>query len=177
MKTAKNFLLILASMSFIIIIGAAVYEHLAVVPSWSAAPPSSLAIFPLEHPLTAQYFWMGIHPVTILLLIGALIANWHTLRRKNILITLISYAVILAITSVYFVPQLMDFMETPASDSVDPSMVSRASMWEILSLVRLVFLIIIGYLLLSTLTKSGEALVVEKAVAVPLSYENDALGG
>ena len=176
MKIA-NILLILATMSFIIIIGGAVYEHLAVVPSWSAAPPSSLAIFHLEYPLTAQYFWMGVHPVTILLLIGALITNWHTLRRINILTSLIGYAIILVITSIYFVPELMDFMGTPASDSVDQSMVSRASMWEILSLVRLGFLLIIGYLLLSALTKSGEAIVLKKAIAVPLSYENDALGG
>jgi len=175
MKSTKDLLLILASICFIIILGAAVYEHVAVVPKWSAAPPSSLAMFQGEYGLQAQYFWMSIHPATLLLMVAALIANWKNTRRKSILIGLGSYVLILAITSAYFVPELLSITGTPFQDTVDQGLVKRASMWETLSLIRLFFIAILSVILLSALTKSNEK--VHEVTTVPLSYKNDALGG
>ena len=177
MKSTKNIFLILASMSFILVLGAATYEHLGVVPQWSAAPPSSLAMFQGEYGLKAENFWIPIHPVTFLLMVGALIANWKTPRRNNILTVLIGYVIILASTFIYFVPELLDITQTPYQENVDQVLVDRASMWETLSLVRLVFIAVLAYILLSALTKATEIVVVPKATAVPLNYQNDSLGG
>jgi hypothetical protein len=173
----KDTFLILASIGFLIVLGAATYEHIAVIPAWSAAPPASLSMFQGEYGLHAEYFWMAIHPLTLLLMIIALILNWNTLRRKNILTALIGYVIILLVTSIYFVPVLIGFIETPYQDSVDPALVKSASLWEMLSLVRLVFIVGIAYLLLSTLTKSCEVIVKSTPATVPLSYPNDSLGG
>ena len=151
----KDLLLILASIFFIVVFGAAVYEHLSVVPVWSAGPPASLYIFQGEHALKAENFWMMIHPVTLLLMIGALIVNWNTARKRNILIVLVSYVLILAITSVYFVPKLMGFMEAPYSDTVDEALTGEAKMWEILSIIRMIFIAVLAYLLLKALTISN----------------------
>ena len=151
----KDLLLILTSICFIIVMGAAVYEHIAIIPAWSSGPPASLYIFQGEHQIRAANFWMMIHPVTLLLMISALIANWNTARKRNVLIVLISYVLILGITAVYFVPTLMGFMNEPYSDTVDQSLTSKAKMWEMLSLVRLVFIAIIAYILLKTLTISN----------------------
>lgn len=151
----KDLLLILASIFFIVVFGAAVYEHLSVVPVWSAGPPASLYIFQGEHALQAENFWMMIHPVTLLLMIGALIVNWNTARRKNILIVLVSYIVILAITAVYFVPKLMGYMEMPYNETVDEALTSEAKMWEMLSIIRMIILGILAYILLKTLTISN----------------------
>jgi hypothetical protein len=177
MNSTKDLLLILASICFIIIVGAATYEHLAVIPQWSAAPPSSFSLFNGKYPLRAQYFWIPVHPVTVLLMAGALITNWKNSRKKNILTVFIGYLAILVITYVYFVPQLMTFMETPYQDTVDEALLAKASMWETLSLIRLVVLFVLSYILLSALTKPNEIIVVQQATAVPLSYENDSLGG
>lgn len=177
MNSTKDVLLILASICFIIVVGGAVYEHLALIPTWTKAPPVSFGVFHGEYRLTSERFWMYIHPVTLLLMIGALITNWKTNRRRNLTIVLGSYFLILAITTIYFVPQLMKFMETPVQDTVDETLLHSASMWETLSLVRLVFIFGLAYFLLSTLTKSNETIVVQDARAVPLSYPNDALGG
>lgn len=177
MKSAKDIFLILASMSFIIVLGAATYEHMGVVPQWSAAPPSSLAMFQGDYGLRAQNFWIPIHPVTFLLMTAALIANWRTPRRNNILTVLIGYAIILAATFIYFVPQLMDITQTPYREDVDQELVTIASMWETLSLIRLVFIAVLAYILLSSLTKAAEIVVVPKPTAVPLNYQNDSLGG
>jgi hypothetical protein len=151
----KDLLLILASICFIIIFGAAVYEHIAVIPAWSSGPPVSLHIFQGEHAIKAANFWMMIHPVTLLLMIGALMVNWNTARRRNLLIVLISYALILAVTAIYFVPTLMGFMGEPYSDTVNEALTSKAKMWEMLSLVRLVFIAFLAYTLLKTLTISN----------------------
>lgn len=177
MNPTKDILLILASICFVMIVGAAAYEHLAVVPQWSAVPPSSFSLFQGKYPLTAQYFWIPIHPVTVLLMAGALITNWKNPRKKNILTVFIGYLVVLVITYLYFVPLLMSFMETPYQDTVDEALLAKASMWETLSLIRLVFLFVLGYILLSALTKPNEIILVQQPTAVPLSYDNDSLGG
>ena|SRR5688572_17435658 len=151
----KDLLLILASICFIVVFGGAVYEHLSVVPAWSAGAPASFHIFQGDHALRSENFWMSIHPVTLLLMIGALIVNWNTARRRNILIVLVSYVLILAITAVYFVPKLIGFMETPYSDTVDEALTSETKMWEMLSIIRMIFIAVLAYLLLKTLTISN----------------------
>ncbi len=177
MKSPKDLLLILASICFVIFLGAAVYEHMAVIPKWSDAPPSSLTMFQGKYGLHAEYFWIPIHPVTILLMVGALITNWKNARRKNILIVLIGYVVILAFTYIYFVPQLISIIQTPFNDTIDQGLVQRSSMWETLSLIRLVIIAVLSVILLSALTKSNEIVVEHEVNTVPLSYENDSMGG
>lgn len=177
MNSMKNLLLILASICFIIVIGGAVYEHIAVVPKWSAAPPRSLSMLQGDYGLHAEYFWMSIHPITLLFMISALIANWKNSRRKNILIVLGSYVLILVITSIYFVPELMEIFGTAYQDTVDEGLVQRASLWETLSLIRLAFLVVLAYILLAALTKPIAVVVVPQPTSVPLTYPNDSMGG
>lgn len=150
----KNIIYSFACLSFSIVIGAAVYEHLAVVPRWAAAPPASLSMFQGQYGLYAQAFWMPIHPVTLALLLITLLLSWKSPRRSNILITLIGYAAVLGITFVYFVPELIAITGTQYSETVDAALTARASKWETLSLVRLVFLIILSINLFLGLTKS-----------------------
>lgn len=149
----KNFVLSLACISFVMIVGAGAYEHLAMVPRWSAAPPLSLSMFQGTYGLDSAPFWMSIHPVTILLIITALVLNRKTPRQKNILSALGIYVVVLITTFTYFVPELLSIINTPYDASVDKDLQSRAAMWEKLSIVRLVILVPTAYLLLSSLTK------------------------
>jgi hypothetical protein len=149
----RNFILILASISFIVVIGGAVYEHLALVPVWSSAVPASLTVFQGPYALTPEKFWMLIHPVTIVLLIAALVANWASDRRPLIIATLVGYLLVLGVTFLYFVPELTALTRTPFSETVDAALTDRANRWETLSLVRLGFLIILAITLLSALAK------------------------
>jgi len=151
----KNFIYSLTCLSFSIIIGAAIYEHLAVVPQWSAAPPASLSMLQGEYGLYAQAFWMPIHPITLVLMILTLLLSWKSPRRVNVAIPLIGYAAILAITFVYFVPELIAITTTPYADTVDAALTERAAQWEMLSLVRLGFLIVLSLVLFSGLTRSN----------------------
>jgi hypothetical protein len=137
----------LASLSFSVVIGAAIYEHVAVVPQWSAAPPASLSMFQGKYGLNPAPFWMSIHPITLLLLIASIILFWKTGSRQHLLITSIGYVMILVLTFTFFVPELMAIIRTAWSEEVVPALVKRAKLWETLSLVRLAILIVLAIIL------------------------------
>ena len=150
---SKNIIYALACLFFTIMIGGAVYEHLVVVPTWSEAPPVSLSMFQGKYGLNPELFWMLVHPVNIVLLVTSLILSWRSERRKNILLPLVVYVVIIAITAVYFVPELLSITGTTYSEVADPSLTKRASLWETLSIARLAVLLIIAVYLFLGLPK------------------------
>lgn len=151
----KNIVYSFACLAFSVVIGAAIYEHLCVVPRWAAAPPYSLSMFQGEYGLNPEAFWIPIHPVTLLLLIITLMLSWKTPRRKNLLVAVSGYIVILIITGIYFVPQLLEITGTPYSAEVDVELTGRAKMWEALSIVRLFVLVALAIALFLGLTKTS----------------------
>ncbi len=153
----KDLLYALTCLSFAIVIGGAVYEHLAVVPRWTQALPESLSMFQGQYGLYPQAFWIPVHPVTLALFAMALIASWKTARRGNLLVAFIGYAIVLGITFVYFVPELIELTSTSFGRSIDAGLTNRAKLWETLSLVRLSLLIVLSLILLLGLTKNGLA--------------------
>ncbi len=152
MPRPANLLLSLAILSYIIVIGGATYEHLSVVPQWAVAPPASLAMFQGRYGLQAQHFWIPIHPITLLLMAGALVANWRSPRRKTIALSIAGYVLVLVITFAHFVPELIAITTAPYSEAIDTDLQARAQQWETLSLVRLAFLNIVATFFLGALT-------------------------
>lgn len=156
----KNLIYPLACLSFSIVIGGAVYEHLAVIPQWSAGPPASLSMFQGEYGLNAAAFWSKIHLATLPLFITSLILFWKTSSRKNILIPFIGYLIVLVVTGIYFVPELIEISNTPYDKIINPELQSRAKLWENLSLIRLLFIIALALFLYLGLTKINKTRIV-----------------
>jgi hypothetical protein len=152
----KDFLYATTCLAFAVIIGGAVYEHLNVVPQWTAGPPASLSMFQGEHGLKPELFWMLIHPLNLLLFTLTLILHWHTARRKNLVTVLASYIVILIVTSIFFVPELISIIGTPFSPVPDQNLTRRAALWEVLSIVRLGVLVVLAIILFTGLTKANQ---------------------
>lgn len=152
----KNLWLILASIGFIVVLGAAIYEHVNVVPRMSAAPPMSLSMFSGQYGLETSSFWIPVHPINLVFFIIALIANWKTERKQRILTVFLSYVGILLITGIYFVPTLLSIINTPYQLMVDEALRSKVVLWERLSLVRMCFIFILAAMLLSSLSLSNE---------------------
>ncbi|RFS17553.1 DUF1772 domain-containing protein [Emticicia sp. C21] len=150
----KNIIYAFACLSFAIVIGGAIYEHMGVVPRWSAAPPASLSMFQGKYGLNPAPFWMTIHPVTLLLLTTAIILFRKTDCKAYLLTTTIGYVIVLIITFMFFVPELMAITGTPYSENIDSSLTKRAKQWEVLSLVRLAFLIVLAIVAFLGLTKT-----------------------
>ena len=156
MKSIRSILLIMACISFVMVIGGGAYEHLNIIPRWKLAPPASLSMFQGEYGIDEGRFWKLIHPVTLVLMLASLIANWKTARKKYILVSLIGYFLVLLITAVYFVPELLSIIHTPYQPVTDNNPVARAGTWETLSLIRMIFVIGFAGVLLSALTKGNE---------------------
>ncbi len=154
----KEILYAITCLAFAIIIGGAVYEHINMVPVWSSAPPMSLSMFQGPHGIRQDLFWKFIHPVNLLLIITTLIVNRRSPRKKNIVILLVGYMAILIITSIYFVPELIQITTTDYAASSDPDLARRASLWEKLSLVRLFLLLVLSQILFLGLTKPGTSI-------------------
>ena len=152
----RGIIFAIARLGFSVVIGAAIYEHIAVVPQWSRAVPASLAMFQGEYGLRPGPFWMMIHPLTLVFMGLSLLLYWKTAYRKSLLITLSCYVLILGITFSYFVPELLSITGTAYSGTNDPSLTSRAKLWETLSLVRLAFLLVLAVVLLKPRGFSGK---------------------
>ena len=154
----KNILYALTCLSFSVIVGAAIYEHIALWPAAFSEPPKSLSVFQGPYRLNAGAFWQGVHPVTLLLFVITLILNWRASRRKNVVIALVGYVLILIATFIYFVPELLELTGMPYSDTVDPSLQDRGSVWITLSLVRGGILVILAFNLLLGLMESEKVI-------------------
>jgi len=161
MKNSKDLIYSITCLSFTIILGAGIYEHLSLVPQWSSAPPESLAMFQGEYGLDPSAFWTKIHPVTMLLFIITLITSWRSERRINVLIAFGGYFIVMIITFIYYVPELIDITSTEYSTTINEELTNRANLWEILSLLRLLVIIGLAVTLFLGLTKPN------KIVALP----------
>ncbi len=150
----KNIIYAFACLSFAVVVGAAIYEHIAVVPRWSAAPPASLSMFQGKYGLHPTPFWVAIHPVTLVLLTATIVLFRKTGSKPYLLITTAGYMVVLVITFAFFVPELIAITGGPYSENIDDSLTKRAKQWEVLSLVRLSFLIILAIIIFLGLTRS-----------------------
>ena len=151
----KNTFYVVTCISFSVILGAGIYEHVAVWPNVYAAPPQSLTMLQGSYGLASGPFWMSIHPVTLLLFFTALVLNWKSERRIHILIPLVIYIMILAITATYFVPELMSINSTPYAETIDADLQKRGSTWITLSLIRGAVLVVIDFILILGLTRSA----------------------
>lgn len=158
MAQIRTFVLILGAISFIIVIGGAVYEHTALVPVWTNAIPASLSMFQGEYGLRPINFWSWVHPVTMLLLVLALVLNWRTARKPYIILVIGGYFLALLVTFIYFVPELLLLTQTAFSTSIDPDLTARGGRWESLSLFRLAFMFLLAIVLLFAVARDSALL-------------------
>ena len=157
MKKLTDPIYMLACASFLLMVGAGLYETVTLVPVWTAAPPASLTMFQGAYAIDYGVLWKRIDPITLVLLLAALLLNWKHDRRKNILIVLGGYVVIMIVTFAYFVPEIIYFTTYPYQNTVIGALKDRADLWGTLSRIRLLCMFGLSFVLLSGLTKKAEA--------------------
>jgi hypothetical protein len=162
-----RFPIVFPAMAFLawgLVCGAGAYEHVALIPVWTANPPDSLAVFQPPHGLRADLWWQAIHPVVLLLLIAAMVANWqHKPARNSIAIMIGGYLAILIATAIYFVPELLALTTDPSAPIAPGEWKIRADRWELLSLLRLVVMFALTTFLARGLLRAGAASGAEQA--------------
>lgn len=119
------------------LLGGVTYSHLVYFPVYLSALPDSAVIVNGPYGLNEGRFWMLIHPLLILSLIVTIALNWNQkARRKLIGITIALYALAIAATALYFVPELMAFANSPKLTVSPAEWLARGQRWQRLSWLR-----------------------------------------
>ena len=120
-----------------VLLGGIVYSHIVYFPPYLSNLPDSSVIVTGKYALHEENFWKLIHPVLILSLILAIIFNWkNRSRRKNILISFVVYAIVLIISSIYFIPELINFSKSASSPLPASEWMRRSANWFTYSIIR-----------------------------------------
>lgn len=139
MATLKpsNILLMLSIVLWGTLIGGIAYSHLVYFPPYLSALPHSAVVVNGPYGLHEVIFWMIIHPLLILSLGVTLILNWRLrTRRKLILISFVVYVLVIAISQIYFIPELIAFERSPESSVTPAEWLTRSQRWQRLSWIR-----------------------------------------
>src|SRR5688572_27303587 len=113
------------------------YEHVVIVPQWTAAPPESLAMFHGKHGIDTGRWWRMVHVPTLLLAILAFLLLAGHPRRAFVGVAPSSYAAVLVVTGAWLLPELITLTSGPTAAIAEHEWRMRAKTWEVASLVRL----------------------------------------
>jgi hypothetical protein len=123
------------------LLGGVVYSHLVYFPVFLSSLPDSSVLVNGPYALHEERFWLLIHPLAILSLIISLVLNWKIrARRKLIIIPLVVYLLAIVATSLYFVPELRAFHNSPNLNVSPAEWYARGQRWQYLSWVRGTFM-------------------------------------
>jgi hypothetical protein len=110
-------------------VGAQLFAISIMASTIAEAPPRSLAILEGEYGYDSSAFWSTVPPVTGLLFIIALVANWKTPRRTHLLASFGLFLIAGVAAGVLLEPEFAAITATGYSDKVDPALQSRAAKW------------------------------------------------
>jgi hypothetical protein len=126
---ARNVAMIAVVASWFIQIGGQVFALIAVDSALVAAPPRSFAMLQGEYGYDSDAFWSTVPPITGLLLISALVANWKTERRSFLLVAFVLTIVVSLVSIFYLDPLFNELNAIGYRDEVDPALQRRAATW------------------------------------------------
>ncbi len=111
-------------------IGGGLYEHLVLVPLWSASPPQSLSVIQPNTGVPLQIFWIPIHAAITLFVILSLVFNWKDLPvRRLLFIGLGSYIIMRLWSAFYFIPEMLSFQRIPLDSPPSAELSARVANW------------------------------------------------
>lgn len=110
-------------------VGAQLFALSVVASTVSAAPPRSLAILEGAYRYDSSGFWNTVPPITAVLFVTALIANWKTSRRTLLLLAFALFVIGGLMAGLYLEPTFDDIKKIGFRDEVDPVLQARAARW------------------------------------------------
>lgn len=126
---APNVTLMALVASWFIRFGAQLFALVIIARTVSKAPPRSFAILQGAYGYDSSIFWSTVPPITLVLFIIALVANWKTHRRRLLLLALILFIVGGLVAGLYLEPLFDQMKAMGYRDEIDPALQSRAATW------------------------------------------------
>ena len=125
----RNVTLMALIISCFMQIGAQLFAISVVVSTITEAPPRSFAILEGAYHYDSSPFWNTVPPITGLLFIIALFANWKTPRRTFLLVSFALFVMAGVVAGVLLEPEFATITANGYSDKVDSALQSRAAAW------------------------------------------------
>jgi hypothetical protein len=110
-------------------IGAQLFAISMIARVVQSAPPRSFAILEGPYSYDSSAFWQTVPPITTVLFLVALIANWKTDRRKLLLGAFTLFVIGGVVAGVYLEPMFAKMIAVGYRDVVDPDLQARAATW------------------------------------------------
>lgn len=152
----RNIALMALIFSCFMQIGGQFFAISVLVSTLTEAPPRSFAILQGEHSYDSDGFWSTVPPITALLYVVALAANWKTRRRMLLLASLVLFVCSGLIAGMVLEPEFAAMVATGYSDTVDPELQSRAARWYYFDWAAWAVIVLAGLALLLALTRPAE---------------------
>ena len=125
----KNIAMMALVASALIQNGAQLFALSIIARTVSKAPPRSFAILSGEYAYDSRIFWETVPPITLLLFLIALVANWRTARRKFLLAALGLFIAGGLFAGLYLEPMFDAMISRGYADHIDPVMQREAATW------------------------------------------------
>ncbi len=136
-----------AMLAAVCVCAAGSYEHVVIVPEWTAAPPGSLAMFHGAHAIDTGRWWRVVHIPTLTLSVAAFARLGGHPRRRLAGAAALVYALVLVATLAWYLPELTALTGDPTAAIVHAEWKARAERWEVASLARLAAMYAVASLL------------------------------
>ena len=149
----RNIALMALIFSCFMQIGGQLFAISVLVSTLTEAPPRSFAILEGEYSYDSSGFWSTVPPITALLYIVALVANWKTQRRMLLLVSLALFVCSGLIAGVVLEPEFAKMVATGYSDTVDPELRGRAAQWYYFDWAAWGVIVLAGLALLLALSR------------------------
>jgi hypothetical protein len=122
--------LILLCFSMAGAIGGGLFEHIVLIPLWSATPPSSFSIIQPGTGVPLQNFWIPVHAAITIFIVLSLVLTWREMKvRRLLLIGLGSYIVMRVWSGLYFIREMLEFQKVPLDSPPSAELSARVASW------------------------------------------------
>jgi Sec-independent protein secretion pathway component TatC len=148
---ARNLTLMALITSLFLQVGGGFFAISIVVSTLTAAPPRSFAMLAGEYPYNSSAFWETLPPITAVLFVIALIANWKTTRRRLVLAAFALFILGGVLAGFFLEPEFAKISEAGYRDVVDPELQRRARSWYALDWAVWTLTLVAGLALLLAL--------------------------
>ena len=125
----KNVTLMALVAACLVQVGAQLFALSVVASTVSAAPPRSFAILQGEYRYDSSGFWSTVPPITAVLFVTAVIANWTTSRRNLLLLAFTLFVIGGLMAGLYLEPTFDEIKKIGFRDEVDPVLQASAARW------------------------------------------------
>jgi hypothetical protein len=154
----RTYALFLSIILWAVLLGGIVYSHIVFFPVYMSDLPNSAILVNGKYALNEARFWMLLHPMLILSLIATLALNWKIKVRRTLILTSFGvYIAVIIVSSLYFIPELIEFAKSPESNVPAAEWLARGNRWQYLSWIRGTICFIFFVPLLIALTKPETA--------------------